>query len=146
MNESTVRATEEHPQRMSELGRITGVFWSPGTASALDATQIAQGRDVGANKVRRAGNMGRRLDSRPAKTLHATRVPVLRAAVPVAALHRSLLMDFNVGRFTFPFADPGESDNRWCFTRRFPWQPGLEAGDVPNACTAMEDSESSAPP
>jgi Yip1-like protein len=32
MSVSTATATEDHPQRMGELGRITGVFWSPGAA------------------------------------------------------------------------------------------------------------------
>lgn len=40
-------------------GRPIAVFWAPGTASALDASTIAQGRDVGASGV-----FDRRLDGR----------------------------------------------------------------------------------
>lgn len=47
-------------------GRPMVVFWSPGTASALDADQIAQGRDVGATGVFAPTLGGRRLHFRPA--------------------------------------------------------------------------------
>ena len=32
-------------------GREVAVFWAPGTASALDASEIAEGRDVGSSAV-----------------------------------------------------------------------------------------------